>query len=129
MFAKKVETLKNMNGTTSKFAKWYVRVVDPKVIDYSFKSRGETVASQKFLCVLVSNDPARYMLGLVPFNFSDRHAATKALTRFAENQVYEITTPAFDSKARPESNGCPVKHVLLLARPTTIKAVPPQTRR
>ena len=36
MLAMSVETLKNMKGTTSKLAKWYVRVVDPKVIDYSF---------------------------------------------------------------------------------------------
>ena len=92
-----VETLKNMKGTTSKLAKWYVRVVDPKVIDYSFKSRGETVAAQMFQCVLVPNDPSQYMLGLAPFNFSDRQAATKALTSFAENQMLEITTPAFDS--------------------------------
>ena len=124
MLAMSVETLKNMKGTTSKLAKWYVRVVDPKVIDYSFESRGETVVAQKFQCVLVSKDPAQYMLGLVPFNFSDRQAATKALTRSAENHVFELTTPAFDAKARPEFNGCPVKPVLLLAMPATIKAVP-----
>ena len=62
-----------MNATTSKFAKWYVRV-EPKFIDYSFKTRGETVAAQKFECVLVSKDPTQYMLGLVPFAFSDRQA-------------------------------------------------------
>ena len=129
MLAKNVETLKNMNATTSKFAKWYVRVIDPKVIDYSFKARGETVAAQKFECVLVSKDPAQYMLGLVPFVFSDRQAAAKALTRFTENQVFEVTTPAFDAKARQEFNGCPVKSVLLLTRPTTINPIPPQTKR
>ena len=66
MLGKNVETLKNMNATTSKLCKWYVRVVDPKVIDYSFKARGETIAAQKFECVLVSKDPAQYMLGLAP---------------------------------------------------------------
>ena len=71
MMAKNVETLKNMNSTTSKFAKWYVRVVDPKIIDYSFTARGETVTAQKFQCVLVSKDSAQYMPGLVPFVFSD----------------------------------------------------------
>ena len=125
MMPKNVETLKNMNASTSKFAKWYVRVVDPKIKEYSFKSRGETVAAQKFECVLVSKDPAQYMLGLVPFSFSDRQAAAKALTKFRENQVLEITTPAFDPRARPEFNGCPVKPVLVLAKPTTIKLVPP----
>ena len=38
--------------------------------------------------------------------------------------MLEITTPAFDAKARPEFNGCPVKAVLLLTRPTTVKHVP-----
>ena len=55
-----------MNSTTSKFAKWYVRVVAPKIIDDSFTARGETIAAQKFECVLVSKDPAQYMIGLVP---------------------------------------------------------------
>ena len=125
MSAKNVETLKSMNSTSSKFAKWYVRVVDPKIIDYSFSARGETVNAQKFQCVLVSKDSAQYMLGLVPFVFSDRQAAAKALIRFTENQVLEITAPAFDTNARPEFNGCPVKPVLLLKVLTIIKAVPP----
>ena len=38
MLSKNVETLENMNGTTAKFAKWYVRIIDPKVMD-----RAETV--------------------------------------------------------------------------------------
>ena len=38
--------------------------------------------------------------------------------------MLEITTPAFDAKARQEFNGCPVKSVLLLTKPTTMKHVP-----
>ena len=117
-----------MNSTTSKFAKWYVRVIDPKIIEYTFTARSETVNAQKFECVLVSKDPAQCMLGLVPFSFSDRQAATKALQKFKENAVFEITTPAFDPKARLEFNGCPIKSVLLLTRPTTIKAIPPTNK-
>ena len=128
MLAKNVETLKNMNGTTGKFAKWYVRIIDPRIIDYTFTARSEAVNAQKFECVLVSNDPAQYMLGLVPFSFSDRQAATKAFQKFTENAVFEITTPAFDAKARLEFNGCPVKPILLLTKPTTIKAVPPTNK-
>ena len=48
-----------MNGTTSKYAKWFVRVIHPKLIDYTFQARGETVHAQKFECVLVSKDPAQ----------------------------------------------------------------------
>ena len=50
MLARNVATLKNMNGTTAKFAKWYVRVLDPKVITYKFQAKGETVQATKFEC-------------------------------------------------------------------------------
>ena len=42
MLPKNVEILKNMNSTIGKFAKWYVRIIDPKIIQYEFKPRGET---------------------------------------------------------------------------------------
>ena len=113
-----------MNSTIGKFARWYVRIIDPKIIQYEFKSRGETVSVERFECVLVSKDPSQYMLATVPFSFSDRSSATKARDTFHNNSVLEITTPAFDAKARPEFNGCPVKAVLLLTRPTTVKHVP-----
>ena len=63
MLPKNTETLKNMNSTTAKFAKWYVRVIDPKVIQYSFAARNEKVGAEKFQCELVSNAPSQYMLG------------------------------------------------------------------
>ena len=125
MLPKNLETLKNMNSSTGKFAKWYVRVIAPKIIDYTFQARGETIAAQKFECVLVSKDSSQYMLGLVPFAFSDRGAAQKAMDKFTENHVFEITQPAFDTKAKSEFNGCPVKIVLLLSRPTMVTAASP----
>ena len=85
-----------MNSTFGKFAKWYVRIIDPKIIQYEFKARGETVSAQRFECVLVSKDPAQNMLATVPFSFTDRDSATKALNTFKKNGVLEITTPAFD---------------------------------
>ena len=123
--SKNTESLKRMNSQTAKFAKWYVLVVDPKLIDYSFPSRGETVQAQKFQCVLVSHAPEQYMLGLVPFDFKDRNAAANAAEKFTANSVWEITTPAFDTRSRPEFNGCPVKSVLLLTKPTKTSRVPP----
>ena len=125
MLPKNLETLKNMNSSTGKFAKWYVRVIAPKIIDYPIKARGETIAAQKFECVLVSKDSSQHMLGLVPFAFSDRGAAQKAMDKFTENHVFEITQPAFDTKAKSEFNGCPVKIVLLLSRPTMVTAASP----
>ena len=113
-----------MNSTIGKFAKWYVRVVDPKIIPYKFWSRGEEVSAERFECIVVSKDPTQYMLATVPFSFTDRMAAKRALERFKSNDVLEITTPAFDAKARQEFNGCPVKTVLLLVLPTNVRTVP-----
>ena len=121
MVGTNVETLKNMNGATAKYAKWFVRILDPKLVEYTFTSRGETINAQKFQCVLVSKDPAQYMLGLVPFTFGDTQAPKKASERFLEDHVFEITTPVWDTRARTEYNGCPVKSVVLLTKPTTIK--------
>ena len=125
MLAKNVETLKNMNGTTAKFAKWYVRIIDPKVIEYSFPAKGQQVQAKKFECILVSKDPSQYMLAVVPFDFKNPKAAEQAYEKFKKTTVWEITTPAFDANAKPEYNGCPVKSVVLLIKPSTLKAVPP----
>ena len=119
MLSKNTETLKSMNSQTARFAKWYVKILDPKVIDYSFAAKGEKVQAQKFQCVLVSHAPEQYMLGLVPFDFKDRSAAQTAAKKFTPDSVWELTTPAFDSRSRPEFNGCPVKSVVLLSKPTT----------
>ena len=62
--------------------------------------------------------------GSAPCSFSDRQAAAKALASFEENQVPEVTTPAFDFDVWPEFNGCPVKSVFLLARPTASQVAP-----
>ena len=128
MLAKNVETLKNMNGTTAKYAKWYVRIIDPKVIPYSFSAQGKLVQAEKFQCILVSKDPSQYMLAVVPFEFKDENAAQNAHKKFKKSTVWEITTPAFDAKAKPEYNGCPVKTVVLLTKPSTLKGVPPTNK-
>ena len=93
-----------MNSTTGRCARWYVRIIDPKVIQYSFQSRGESVGAEKFECVLVCKDPTQYMIGLAPFSFSDRHTATKAAEKLKEEDVLEITSPAFGAKARVDLN-------------------------
>ena len=112
------EPLKNVNSLTAKFPKWYVKVLDPKVIDYSFKSKGESIHSQKSQRELVSHEPAQYMLGLAPFDFKDRHA-------FSADSVWEVTTLAFDARSKLEFNGCPLKSVVLLSKPTTTTTVLP----
>ena len=128
MLAKNVETLKNMNAGTAKFAKWYARIVDPKVIPYTFHAQSKLVQAEKFECILVSKDPSQYMLGIVPFEFKEPNAAQEAYKKFKKSTVWEITTPAFDARAKPEYNGCPVKTVVLLTKPSTLKAVPPTNK-
>ena len=107
MLAKNTEALKSMNSQTAKFAKWCVKVLDPKVIDYSSRAKGEDVRAQKFQCVLVSNVPEQYMLGRVPFDFKDRKAAANAAAKLTPDSVGELTTPAFDARSRPEFNCSP----------------------
>jgi hypothetical protein len=122
---KNVEVLKNMNEGTAKYAKWYVRIISPQIVPYCFFAKGEQVHAKKFQCVLVSADPSQYMFGLVPFDFKNREAAQQAYSKFTDLSVWEITTPAFDTKSKPEFNGCPLKSVVLLTKPTTAKRVPP----
>ena len=125
MLAKNTEALKSMNSQTAKFAKWYVKILDPKVVDYSFFARGEKIQAQKFQCVLVPHVPQQYMLGVVNFDFNNRNAATTAAEKFTADSVWEITTPAFDTRSKPEFNGCPIKSVVLLSKPTTTTRVLP----
>ena len=111
-----------MNGNTAKYAKWYARIIDPKVIRYTFVARDKPVDAQKFECILVSKDARQYMLGSVPFEFKTPKAAESAYEKFKEGTVWEITTPAF-AKAKLEYNGCPIKNVLLMTQPTKMKSV------
>ena len=128
MVAKNTETLRNMNSSTAKHAKWYVRILDPKIIEYQFTSRGQLVDAKKFQCVLVSKDPTQYMFGVVNWDFKHTDAAEKALSKFKKETVWEITTPAFDAKAKSEYNGCSIKMVMLLSTPTKMKAIPPTNK-
>ena len=47
------------------------------------------------------------------------------MQRFTADSVWQLTTPAFDSKAKPEFNSCPLKLVVILATPTVATKVPP----
>ena len=124
MVSKHTKTLRNMNSTTAKYAKWHVRVIDPKVIDYSFTARREDMEAKKFQRALVSREPEQHMYGLAPFSIKDRNAAKEAALKFTANSVWELTMPTFDSKVKPEFIGCPVKSVVWLCKPTVVTMVP-----
>jgi hypothetical protein len=125
MSLKDVETLNKMNAGTAKHAQWIVRILDPKVTEYKFTARGQEVAAAKFSCLLVSKNPAQYMLATVPFSFQDRTAPAQAKLSFLANTSWELKAPNFDTKQKQEYNSCPVKVVVNLSRPTKTKAIPP----
>ena len=112
-----------MNTNTGKHAVWCIVIHDPKVITYTFKARGESVNAERFQCVIGSSDPKQYMMGSVPFSFTDRGAAKKALEKFRDKSVWILRTPAFDTKSKTEYISCPQKSVLLLQTPSKLTAV------
>lgn len=120
-----VETLKNMNVQTGKHATWLVRVLAPKVVKYKFHARGAEVQATRFVCILVSKDPRQFMLGSVPFSFSDTQAAAKAFLQFTEGKTFEIKNPEFDMKMKAEYISTPLKRAVLMTKPTVITAIPP----
>ena len=75
------------------------------------------------MAVLASSEAKEYMLGTVPFDFKNRSAALDGQRKFTEGSVWEISTPAFDHRIRPEYISCPIKSVLFLPAPTTIRRI------
>ena len=122
---KPVESLKNMNVQTAKHASWVVRVLAPKLVEYSFAAKGKQVHASKFTCLLVSNDPKQFMIGSVPFSFAEPQGAKQAAERFKEGFCFRIRQPDFDTKFKTEYISTSVKRVLLLTKPTIIQNTPP----
>jgi len=121
--AKPVETLKNMNVQTAKHASWVVRVLSPKIIPYTFNSKGQQVAAEKFVCLLVSKDPKQFMFGSVPFSFANKKAARQAFERFQDGACFRVQQPEFDSKFKTEFMSTSIKRALLLTKPTELQAI------
>ena len=94
-----------------------------KLKSTAFNREVKKIEAKKFECVLVSQEASQYMMGFVPFDFRNREAASTAAATFRNGSVWEVTTPAFDSKAKPEYNGCPIKAVILLKSPTQVKEI------
>ena len=121
---KPAESLKNMNAQTAKHAQWMVRILSPKLIRYSFMSKGRQIDAEKFQCLLVSSDAKQFMIGSVPFNFSTPKAATTAAEKFQSGTCFSIRVPEFDNKVKIDYMSTPIKRALLLTKPTEIKAIP-----
>ena len=64
----------------------------------------------------------------MPFDFKDRGATANAAQKFEANSVWELVNPTFDTKSKPEFNGCPVKGTVLLSKPTVTTRVLPTSQ-
>ena len=109
------ESLSNINASTAKHAKWIVRILQPRCIDYTFTDRGEVVKATKFGCLLVSEDPHKYVPATVAWSFTDKEAPKKALERFTAGSIWIMKKPTFDPKADPRFYSSSVPGVLLLS--------------
>ena len=91
------------------------------------KSMGaEKIWAQKFECVFVSQDVSQYVIGIFPFQFNNRQAASNAEAMLRRSSVWKVTTPAFDPNARYDYDGRPLKAVLLLKHPAQVIEVSPE---
>ena len=97
---KPAESLKNMNAQTAKHAQWMVRILSPKLIRYTFSSKGKQIEAEKFQCLLVSTDPKQFMIGSLPFSFSTPKAAKMASDKFLHGTCFSIRVPEFDNKVK-----------------------------
>ena len=75
------------------------------------------------MCYLVSNNEAEYAQGTVRFDFNNRSKAQKAFERFKAGSVWQLTTPAFDSRAKGDWIAAPLKRWILLEAPTKVSPV------
>ena len=120
----KFEPLRNIdNRSTGRHATWVVKVLSPKVVEYSFQSKGEQILAKKFRCVLTSSNPQEYMYGVILCDFKNRNGAEEGLKKFTDGSVWEISSPAFDHKYSRLYVGCPKKAVLLLLAPTVMRRI------
>ena len=110
---KPLESLKNMNVQTAKYASWVVRILSPKLIRYTFPSKAKSVEAEKFLCLLVSGNPMHFMTGSVPFSFASPGAAKKAFEKFKAGTCFRTLVPEFDGKFKSEYMSSSIKRALL----------------
>lgn len=118
----------NLDGVNAKSGKWLFRVLAPQTIAYVFadatKPRGSNrINAERFDCVLVSNDPTKYIMGSVPFRLARPQAAKKAAARFANGSVWEVARPVFDAKYKKEFNAASLRLALLLQEPTQLRSI------
>ena len=79
--------------------------------------------AEKFQSLLVSKNPAQFMIGTVPFSFAAPDAAKKVRHRFNSGLCFWVQEPEFDSKMRVEYMSKPIKRAVLFTSKESVVAV------
>ena len=116
-----LESLMCLNNTSAKFMTWTVCVMHGSIVSYSFvNKKGETQAASKFVCYLVSDNPAEYVQATVRHAWRDANFVAAQKARFMDGTVWKIKDVTFATNAKSEWNGAPNKSVVLLEAPTSM---------
>ena len=113
----------HMSEASAKYSRWIVRVVEPRMVAYTINARNEQVNASKFMCYLVSKNEAEYAQGTVRFDFNNRSKPQKAFAKFKAGSVWQLLTPAFDSRTKGDWIAAPLKRLILLEAPTKVSPV------
>ena len=116
------EPLSMLNTNSAQYGTWIVRVLDPHVVAYNFKTRkGDSVSASRFKCILVGTDPKQYCVGGVQFNFKSPHLAQQSALRFLHNTAWKISMVSLVSGNECNYQSCKVKVIVDLATTTCVQ--------
>ena len=118
----KYEPLSMLNMNSAQHGTWLVRVFDPHVVTYKFKTRkGDEVTATRFKCTLVGTDPKHYCVGVVQFNFKTPKLAEQVALRFLHNTAWRMTMVSLVSGNDCNFLSCKVKVIVDLATTTCVQ--------
>lgn len=112
----KYEPLSMLNMNSAQHGTWIVRVFDPHVVTYKFKTKkGDEVTAKRFKCMLVGTDPKQYCVGVIQFNFKTPQMAEQAALRFLHNTAWSFTKVSLASGNDCNFLSCKVKVIVDLS--------------
>ena len=116
MAVSKYEPLSMLNMNSAQHGTWIVRVLDPHVVTYKFKTKkGEEVTAKRFKCTLVGTDPKQYCVGVIQFNFKTPQLAEQAALRYLHNTAWKLTRVSLGTGNDCNFLSCKVKVIVDLS--------------
>ena len=116
--------LRELTPTTCGIGAWSLRVVGPKVVEYTYHWQGQTRQGKKLECILLSEDSNSYCMGLVKRHGSNAAAEqnfNNFVTKFREDTVWSMSRITLANQ-NTQFISSPVKHVVDLTK-TKVSAV------